>query len=248
VGKHYSLQWADEDLSQQIKEGSRCLDLDSSSHASAAHHSHCQTPSPGGKRKSVDPNASLIRKNSLIQESVAKINKLASGGQQTETSMSYGPLTQRLISALIEQNLMTPFDHEITDYLDKIGPPQTASFLSPKTLAKSFHFSSNHTQHIERKLKRTLIEQGILELDEVEAKAEPVSQEDSQGANDAEGGVDGDDEIAVEIGNLQAELRLVTRQCKQTISQLLGIAKLDMQRQEVKKSLDGVDHEVKISS
>jgi hypothetical protein len=29
---------------------------------------------------------------------------------------------------------------------------------------------------------------------------------------------------------------------------LLGIAKLDMQRQEVKKSLDGVDHEVKISS
>ena len=237
VGKHYSLQWAEEDLQQQMREGSRFLDLDSS-----------MTTQPytpvSQKRKTTDSNMKLIRKNSLIQESVNRINK-DEAAASSSSGMSYGPLTQRLISALIEQNLMTPFDNEITDYLDKIGPPQT-SYMSPRTMARSFQFSSSHqTQNIERKLKRTLIEQGILELEENE-KLESHDENSSQSHNGEVHHVaaSGEDEIANEIFNLQNELKLVTKQCKTTISQLLSIARQDMQKQEVKKRLSLVDNEV----
>lgn len=65
------------------------------------------------------------------------------GNKNKEESLNYGPLTQRLISALIEQNLMTPLDNEIGDYLDKIGPPPEPMYMSPKTMARKLNLNTN---------------------------------------------------------------------------------------------------------
>merc|ERR1712127_709705 len=44
---------------------------------------------------------------------------------------TYGALTQRLLSSLVEQDLLTPFDNELATYLvDKMDPPQVP-YASP---------------------------------------------------------------------------------------------------------------------
>jgi transcriptional adapter 3 len=235
LGKHYTLQWADQDISHQMRESSRFIDFD-------------RKLSPV-KRKVGNPNfyaKKENRANYLIEESLGKL----SASQQNE--MNYGPLTQRLISALIEQNLMTPFDNEIADYLDKLSPPES-TYLSPKTMAKKFSFSSTHTNHIERKIKKTLIEQGILELDENE-KIDFSCDENSNSAQ-AGGGTDTaeqqcdsgggkEDEIANEILNVQNELKLVSKQCKQTLLNLVDLSKQNLIKQDLKRKLSSVDSEV----
>lgn len=234
------MQWAEEDLNHQIKEGSRFQDLDSKT-----------TPSGATKRKasvSGDPTPTnyFLKKQSLIEESLEKLSK----NQQSE-NVTYGPLTQRLISALIEQNLMTPFDNEINDYLDKMGPPQS-SYLSPRTMAKKFTFNTNNSSNIEKKIKKTLIEQGILPMDENEKMDFMSGDENSQQSlADGSGSVASDqvtfskdDEIANEILNVQNELKLVSKQCKQSLEQLFSIAKHNMTKQEIKKKISVVDMEI----
>ena len=85
-----------------------------------------------------------------------------------------------LISALIEQNLMTPFDNELADYLEKIGPPQSM-YLSPKSMAKKLTFNTNSSSNstLERKIKKTLIEQGILDIDENDKTPDCLSENES---------------------------------------------------------------------
>jgi transcriptional adapter 3 len=253
LGKHYTLQWAEDDIGQQIKDGSRFLDLDQAVKLQ---------PTTPLKRKATSPvhlneNAKISSK--LIDESLNKLNSKIPTTSKTSSSSSlnYGPLTQRLISALIEQNLMTPFDTEIADYLDKIGPPQPL-YMSPKTMAKKFTFSTNSSS-LERKIKRTLIEQGILDIEDGD-KIENESNGNHSFSLNENNGTNGhhstnssaynneiiskDDEIALEIKNLQNELKLVTKQCKQTLVHLLNISKTNLVKQEVKKKISTIDNEV----
>ena len=132
MGKHYSIRWTEEDLKKEVKESSKlCIDQSQ-------------------KRK-------LNLNSQAVQNDVSKI--YSEGRKLTthnESENDYGPLTQRLISALVEQNLMTPFDTEIVDMrMEK----QDELYLSPKALASKFHSSLN--QNLERKIKRELIEQGL---------------------------------------------------------------------------------------
>ena len=148
---------------------------------------------------------------------------------------------------------MTPFDNELADYLDKIGPPQSM-YLSPKSMAKKLTFSTNssHTT-LERKIKKTLIEQGILDYDESDKTPDCLSEnENGTSANSLkkEPGcsnsnfVDKEDEIGNEIKNLQNELRTITSQCELTLTQLLQTSKKKLLKQEVKKKLTILDFEV----
>ncbi|RNA06121.1 transcriptional adapter 3 [Brachionus plicatilis] len=218
LGTHYSLQWAEDDLNQQVKEGARFPDLDSKS-----------TPTNGLKRKA---SVSSDQSTKKIEESIDRLNKAQS------ESLSYGPLTQRLISALIEQNLMTPFDNKLNDYLDRVCTPQS-TYLSPKSMAKKFTFNFAGS-NMEKKLKKTLIEQGILEPDESE-KSELISDDNSEQSQE-----DGckDDEIAQEIINIHSELKLVSKQCKERLEELLGKAEQSLARQEIKKKIDSIDKEI----
>lgn len=219
-------------MNHQIREGSRFIDLDTK-----------VTP---GKRKLGAQCPTPRKANALLNESLNKLNK---NGSSSATDLNYGPLTQRLISALIEQNLMTPFDNEMADYLDKIGPPES-TYLSPKTMAKKFSFSTSHTNNIERKLKKTLIEQGLLELDENE-KIDLSCDENSNSVTDMASTAaavsinhDSTDEIANEIMNVQNELKLVSQQCKQTLLHLVDISKQNLVKQEIKKKISAIDGEV----
>ena len=92
----------------------------------------------------------------IIDESVKKTiipnrNNLKRSNQEALIS---GPLTQRLISALIEQNLMTSFDNGLADYLDKIGPTPASMYMSPKTMALNMFSYNSSNSSLEKKLKK----------------------------------------------------------------------------------------------
>ena len=253
LGKHYTIQWAEEDIGQQIKDGSRFVDLDQAVKLQ---------PTTPLKRKATSPvnlNENTKISSKLIDESLNKLksqstSNKSSSSSSSSSSLSYGPLTQRLISALIEQNLMTPFDTEIADYLDKIGPPQPM-YMSPKTMAKKFTFNTNSSS-LERKIKKTLIEQGILDIEDTEKLENESNLNTSNHVNEVNGTnghnsssfnneiISKDDEIALEIKNLQNELKLVTKQCKQTLVQLLNISKNNLVKQDVKKKITAIDNEI----
>jgi transcriptional adapter 3 len=177
----------------------------------------------GSKKKTND--------NSVIEQN--NINSLLEDGKKiisNDNDSSYGPLTQRLISALIEQNLMTPFDTDMTD-LEVLGDPK-GQYMSPRTLAKQLNIATS--QSLEKKIKKELIEQGILDEEDLT---------DSQ--DESEEKIDKDDEIAIEIKRLQSELESVSSTCKMTQKQLLNVAKEVMQQQEIKKKIDLIDNEIK---
>ncbi len=242
LGKHYSLQWAEEDLNQQVKEGSRLTDNEAS----------ISTPTKSSDVTSKDRKYSIVVP--LLEKSIQKsasMNNAKNKAQTKEESLNYGPLTQRLISALIEQNLMTPLDNEIAEYLDKIGPPPQSMYMSPTTMAKKLNLNastSTSVSTLERKIKKTLIEQSILDVDENEnlSDDEMVGTKSALLANTDSTLVDKDDEIAGEIRNLQNELKVVTKQCKQTLTNLLEISKQTIAKQEIKKKIAQIDTEVKI--
>ena len=235
IGKHYANQWGEEDLSHQMKEGSRFADLDSGKPAHLKRKAdHLNEKSSHKDKKSAQ----------ILDQSLQSLNKT----QQKNDSLSYGPLTQRLISALIEQNLMTPFDNELADYLEKIGPPQSM-YMSPRSMAKKFTFNTSSNSHLERKIKKTLIEQGILDSDETD-KGDGSSESDSNVKKEPHSysdSVDKEDEIGNEIRNLQNELRTVTHQCELTLEQLLATSKKRLEKQEIKKKILGIDFEVYFS-
>ena len=148
---------------------------------------------------------------------------------------------------------MTPFDNELADYLEKIGPPQSM-YLSPKSMAKKLTFNTNSSSNstLERKIKKTLIEQGILDIDENDKTPDCLSENESsivkKEANSLNGAnsniIDKDDEIGNEIKNLQNELKTITSQCELTLTQLLHTSKKKMIKQDIKKKLTILDYEV----
>jgi transcriptional adapter 3 len=241
LGKHYALQWAEEDLNQQMKEGQRFVDLDGKGSGA----------SPVPKRKGgggVEQDKSSFKRSAsfMLDDTLHILNGKGNNPAKSDT-LTYGPLTQRLISALIEQNLMTPFDNELADYLEKIGPPQSM-YLSPKSMAKKLTFSSTNAasshSSLERKIKKTLIEQGILDFDENDKTLLPEAAAAAAASSDDSSILDKDDQIGLEIRNLQNELRTVTSQCELTLTQLLHTSKKKLVKQEMKRKLTVLDYEV----
>jgi len=216
-------------MEQQTKESSRLLN---------------ETSTPTKKRKGAQIeqlNTSLTRSPSasLIQ---AKLKKYSQNPQQNvKDSVNYGALTQRLISSLIEQNLMTPFEsNDIVTYLEKLTSKQpTQHNQSTLAMRNSLLSSCSHSNVLEKKLKRSLIEQGL--IDEQGNKLEAVETRNGQDHKNHQN----DDEIANEIKNLQKELKIVSNQCKHSLNSLLTISKQTMNKQELKKRIKTIDDEVK---
>lgn len=100
---------------------------------------------------------------------------------------------------------------------------------------------------LERKIKKTLIEQSILDEDELENSDQDAS-ENSPNTSSENCTIHKDDEIANEIKNLQNELKVVTKQCKNTLHNLLDISKQDIEKQEIRKKISLLDSEVRLLS
>ncbi|XP_050402924.1 transcriptional adapter 3-B [Patella vulgata] len=193
LGKHYTEKWAEEDLMEEQTDG---VKVDK-------------------KRNSGSHN-----NNHIHHDSTTLLKKLEPNNMEDSP---FGQLTQRLVSALIEENIMTPIDDSMNDITGGKESADEAPAISPRTLAKQLNIGN--PVHLERRIKRELEEQGILDF------------EDKEDDNP-------DDEILAEIRKKQSELRLLCQRNIIITRQLYCKAKEQMARQEMKKKLAAADAEV----
>lgn len=125
-----------------------------------------------------------------------------------------GPLTQRLVSALMEENLIPD---------GRSG--ENSSTESESSSRPSASLMKNGIS-IERRVKKELIEQGL--LDDPEDFSKPHQ----------------DDEILSEIKKVRTELASIADFNCTELKKIHLLAKEEMKRLEIKRKLDVVDHEI----
>jgi len=204
LGKHYAQKWAAEDLLEEQKEGTKPNEIRrrSSSHAS----------SNGGS----DSASSLLKKATASDDRNSSDFSLE-GGSDDESSQ-FGPLTQRLVSALIEENIMTPLDDGSIE-----ADAAEAATMSPRSLAKQFNITN--TAQLERRIKRELEEQGILDLMDI-PEHNP------------------EDEVLSELRKKQSELRVLSQHNQLMTKRLYKHAKEELIRQDLRRKMAAADADV----
>ncbi|KAL9704048.1 hypothetical protein quinque_007566 [Culex quinquefasciatus] len=129
-----------------------------------------------------------------------------------------GPLTQRLVSALMEENLLPDCNSTSNENSNSSSDVAHNNSRSAVSLLKN-------GISIERRLRKELIEQGILDDDDM-----PKSQQD--------------DEILSEINRVRTEIAVIAEYNSNEIRKLQSMAVDEMKRIEVKRKLDRVDQEI----
>jgi transcriptional adapter 3 len=145
-----------------------------------------------------------------------------------------GPFTQRLVSALMEENLINDGHHTTA----------TATTTSTENSNSSLENIPNNTNMVhtrsatnllkngiaaERRIRKELIEQGILEAKDVTASGEV--QEDV-------------DEVFTEIQKVRSDLMAIAESNTSQLTTLKEVAHNELKRLEIKRKLDDVDHEI----
>ncbi|CAG5123926.1 unnamed protein product [Candidula unifasciata] len=198
LGVHYTQRWAEEDLMEEQNDGTKLSD----------------------RKKKKSPSNNEMNVTTYAQTGVLlKKAELCKTDYFMDDS-PFGPLTQRLVSALIEDNLMTPIDDSMADTAECADE---APAMSPRMLAKQLNIGNPAT--LERRIRKELEEQGILEKEEEE--------ED-----------DPNDEVLAELRKKQQELRAISQQNVNILKSLYRQGQEDMARQELKTKLLAADSEV----
>ncbi|XP_067005455.2 transcriptional adapter 3-B isoform X2 [Anabrus simplex] len=143
-----------------------------------------------------------------------KSNKsdLSKKSDKSNEGVTTGPLSQRLISALMEENIV-PADMVCRGEENR----------TPLELFKNFSVSNSAS--FERRVRKELEEQGILDTEDVSSDR-------------------ADDEILQELKRCQAELKVVSAYNVQHLKRLLKQANDELVRQDLKKKLQQADAEV----
>ncbi|KAK3594080.1 hypothetical protein CHS0354_040848 [Potamilus streckersoni] len=196
LGQHYAERWAEEDMFEEQKDGAKISD----------------------RRRGPNNN----NNNSVLSPSEAT-TLLRKAEQSNRDESPFGPLTQRLVSALIEENIMTPMDDAMAEIAGGKESVEEAPAISPRALAKQLNLGN--PSHLEKRIKRELEEQGILDFED---KVEE----------------DPNDEILLELRRKQQDLKAVSQHNIAITKRLYKLAKEDMARQEIKKKLQAADAEV----
>ncbi|XP_040263614.1 transcriptional adapter 3 isoform X3 [Bufo gargarizans] len=201
LGKHYSQRWAQEDLQEEQKDGAR---------ASMA----------GDKKKGpLGPLTELDSKGNVD----SMLKKSESQHDQPEDGCPFGHLTQRLLQALVEENIISPIeDSPIPEISGKESGTDGAS-TSPRSQMKPF--SAPHTKSLEVRIKEELIAQGLLESEDRPAE-------------------DSEDEVLAELRKRQAELKALSAHNRAKKQELLRLAKEEMNKQELRHRVRMADNEV----
>ncbi|XP_073448082.1 transcriptional adapter 3 isoform X2 [Aquarana catesbeiana] len=197
LGKHYSQRWAQEDLQEEQKDGAR---------ASMA---------ADKKKGALGPLTELDSKDvdSLMKKSESQHD-------QPEDGCPFGHLTQRLLQALVEENIISPIeDSPIPD--KELG--MDGASTSPRSQMKPF--SAPHTKSLEIRIKEELIAQGLLESEDRPAE-------------------DSEDEVLAELRKRQAELKALSAHNRAKKVELLRLAKEEMNKQELRHRVRMADNEV----
>ncbi|XP_073771638.1 transcriptional adapter 3 isoform X1 [Danio rerio] len=196
LGKHYSQRWAQEDLLEEQREGARANDK---------------------KKSMMGPLSELDAK-----DVDALLKKSESQHESPEDGCPFGPLTQRLLQALVEENIISPMeDSPIPDIPGKDDGAGT----SPRSQGKAF--SVPHTRSLEARIREELVSQGLLDSDE------------RQGV-----GGESEDEVLAELQKRQAELKALTAHNRSRKLELLKLAREEMRKQELRQRVRVADNEV----
>ncbi|XP_063235209.1 transcriptional adapter 3-B isoform X2 [Bacillus rossius redtenbacheri] len=159
----------------------------------------------------------------LEEQEAASSQAKGSKGRQPDLALpprpgdASGPLTQRLVTCFMEENVMVPtFDRARVRGGENTTPPRANSFRN---------HTVGHATSVERRIKKELEDQGLLD------------------SNDSEI-VDADDEILAEMKRCQAELRVVAAHNLQQLQKLRRLAASEMCRQELKRRLQQVEGDI----
>ncbi|CAO1437389.1 unnamed protein product [Diamesa serratosioi] len=203
LGAHYAAQWGIEDIKEE---------------------QDTSNPIIKGKGRSATTNG---QQNGGMMRVLRNSKKLMGEGIT-------GPLTQRLVSALMEENLIS--DSATTT---------TTTTSTENSNSSLENIPNNHTNmiqtrsavnllrngiSIERRVRKELIEQGILDAKDIDPPS-VVKQED-------------EDEVLSEIKRVRSELVAIADFNTSELHKLQGAAKEEMKRLEIKRKLDDVDQEV----
>ncbi|XP_061436479.1 transcriptional adapter 3-like isoform X1 [Lethenteron reissneri] len=199
LGKHYCQRWAQEDLQEEQRDGARP--------ASAA-----------DRKKGTQGTLGNTEVDNLMRR-----NDAGTQNEQPEDACPFGPLTQRLVQALVEENIISPMEESPIPELASKASEGDGAATSPRSQAKPF--SVPHTKSLEARIREELLAQGLL---------------DSEGR----GGEDSEDEVLAELRKRQAELRAVTAHNRARKQDLLRMAREEMRRQELRARARVADTEV----
>uniref|UniRef100_A0A2M3Z8Q2 Putative histone acetyltransferase pcaf/saga/ada subunit tada3l/ngg1 n=1 Tax=Anopheles braziliensis TaxID=58242 RepID=A0A2M3Z8Q2_9DIPT len=156
--------------------------------------------------------ASKSKSKSMTNGDIGKKEKMMGEGIT-------GPLTQRLVSALMDENL-----HPDSNSTSNENSNSSSDVMHSNSARSAVALLKNGIS-IERRLRKELIEQGILDADDM-----PKSQQD--------------DEILSEINRVRTELAVIAEYNSNEIRKLQSMAKDEMKRIDVKRKLDRVDQEL----
>ncbi|XP_067635195.1 transcriptional adapter 3 isoform X2 [Eurosta solidaginis] len=135
-----------------------------------------------------------------------------------------GPLTQRLVSALLEEQLIqNPSELTAATVADSSNSSSENTHSSAQMNFRSLSLLRNCID-IEKRVKKELIEQGILDLNDF-----PNNE---------------DDEIHAEIKRLISELSSIAEYNGAALKRLHESAAEEIKRLEIKRKLDSVDQEI----
>nr|CAB3266785.1 transcriptional adapter 3-like [Phallusia mammillata] len=158
---------------------------------------------------------------------VEGILKKAADTLESSDPCPFGSLTQRLISAFVEENMMVPPD-QAASMLESGKHGSSGNTVTGGTdkMSNSIKItkSLSHTHKLESRIRMELIEQGILEPETTDSKKE--------------------DEVLKELVRSQQELKAVSSRNRDVLQQLLQVAQEELKKQEVKRKIDSLNTEV----
>lgn len=194
LGKHYSEKWALEDLHDEQEFG----------------------------KKASDKKQSTLKSSNVDNVAETNLNEMLKKGSENlpaDETCPFGPLTQRLISAFVEENIIAPITEEP---LEGKGPMEGVK-VTPGG-SKLLHVP--HARTLESKIRQELEMQGIIER----------SEETNEG--------DEGDEVLNELKKRQAELQALVTLNQKMKRELLEAAHTEMRKQELRHRVQAADAEV----
>lgn len=162
-----------------------------------------------------------VSDNPSDKSSVEKMLKKAFGSLDDAEPCPYGSLTQRLISAFVQENIIAPPENNSGSDEKSTSHASDTDQSAVSKVSKAA--SAPHTTKLENRIRAELIEQGILE----------ASEQDKD-----------DDEVLTELKRCQQELRAVNSRNREVVSQLLKLVKLDQEKDEVRKKIEIANKEL----
>lgn len=173
-------------------------------------------------------NPKTSKRTPSTNSTSTEVNDLLKKGGDKMSQGICGPLTQRLISALLEEN--TEMQSDIVGCSDQTAQDGNDSSTENNPPSANRAQGSNVTSllksgiDVEKRLKIELLDLGILEA--------------SDFAKDKE------DEVLNEIKRVRTELQAIAEYNRDELKLLRAAAKEEMKRLEVKRKLDRIDQEV----